>query len=337
MVLGGWGTIIASALALIAASPVAAATVLVFNDNEGNLGFNDPTVVAPLPGNPATTLGEQRFNAFQAAADRWGDILVSDVTIRVSAAMSPLSCGPTSGVLGSAGAASVFRDFTGAPRANTWYHSALADALAGFDLDEENPADFDILATFNSDVDDDPNCFTGATWWYGIGVSRPPGTIDFAAVVLHEMGHGLGVSTFVNNSTGDKFLSRDDIYMTFLEDHSTGDLWPSMTNNERAASAIDTGDLHWVGSQVLSKSGILSAGTVGTHVRMYAPSPLEGGSSVSHWDTALSPNELMEPFLTNSPQQILTGALLGDEGWTVRVFGDGFETGDVDRWSSSVP
>src|SRR5262249_47637205 len=68
----------------------------------------------------------------------------------------------------------------------------------------------------------------------------------------------------------------------------------------RAASTIDTGDLHWVGSAVVANSGILSAGRDAAtgHVEMYAPNPVESGSSVSHFSTSLTPNEAMEPIYT---------------------------------------
>ena len=56
---------------------------------------------------------------------------------------------------------------------------------------------------------------------------------------------------------------------------------------------------------------------------MYAPNPVEGGSSISHWDTTLFPNQLMEPSINLdlshsvvAPRD-LTFALLRDIGWCV--------------------
>ena len=50
---------------------------------------------------------------------------------------------------------------------------------------------------------------------------------------------------------------------------------------------------------------------------MYAPNPLEQGSSVSHWDTSAEPSLLMEPFITNglSDEVDLTKFLFEDIGW----------------------
>ena len=45
-----------------------AATIVIVNQNAVGVGFNDPSAVAPVGGNPGTTLGQQRLLAFQHAA-----------------------------------------------------------------------------------------------------------------------------------------------------------------------------------------------------------------------------------------------------------------------------
>jgi hypothetical protein len=50
--------------------------------------------------------------------------------------------------------------------------------------------------------------------------------------------------------------------------------------------------------------------------RMYAPNPLENGSSVSHWDTPETPNLLMEPFINSDLTGVdLTPYAFADIGW----------------------
>ena len=115
---------------LVLTTTAQAATIQIVNADGTNEGFNDPTVVAPVGGNPGTTLGDQRLNVFQHAADIWGALLPSNVTIRVRSRFDALSCSATSATLGSAGPVSVFRNFANAPLGNTWYHGALADRLA---------------------------------------------------------------------------------------------------------------------------------------------------------------------------------------------------------------
>ncbi len=206
------------------------------------------------------------------------------------------------------------RDFPGALYASTWYPQALANSLADADLSPSNP---DLAATFNSSIDDDDACLVGLDWYLGLD-GNTGGGIDLLDVVIHEIGHGVGFLTLVNEETGGRFFSLDDVFMKFLEDHSTGQGWDTMSNAERAASAIDTGDLHWVGPEVVAASGFLAAGVHPSgHVQMYAPNPPEGGSSLSHWDVALEPNELMEPSITWPPIQDpgLAFELMLDIGW----------------------
>jgi hypothetical protein len=68
-------------------------------------------------------------------------------------------------------------------------------------------------------------------------------------------------------------------------------------------------------------SFLIRAGTTAGFVRLYAPNPVEPGSSVSHWDTSLRPDQLMEPFarpevgFALKPSQDLTFSLLQDLGW----------------------
>jgi hypothetical protein len=52
-------------------------------------------------------------------------------------------------------------------------------------------------------------------------------------------------------------------------------------------------------------------------MRLYAPNPVEQGSSISHWDTSAMPNLLMEPNLSaDLPHTVdLTLPALRDIGW----------------------
>ncbi|MDZ7639839.1 MAG: PA domain-containing protein [Bryobacterales bacterium] len=71
----------------------------------------------------------------------------------------------------------------------------------------------------------------------------------------------------------------------------------------------------------LRLSAVFRSGLSGGFPRLYAPNPFQQGSSVSHWDITLTPNQLMEPFinldLTQSlqPPQDLTFPLFQDIGW----------------------
>ena len=109
--------------------PAFATDIVIVNQDGANEGFNDTNSVAPVGGNTGTTIGQQRLNVFNTAAEVWECKLTSSVPILVGSNFDPLFCNETSATLGSAGPITVFRDFTGAPVANTWYVSSLANAI----------------------------------------------------------------------------------------------------------------------------------------------------------------------------------------------------------------
>ena len=120
---------------LLAAAPLsAAARLTIVNANDAGVGFNDTTPAEPVGGNTGTTVGQQRLNAFQNAAELWGALIDSDVEIRIKASFEPLDCTATTGTLGAAGPSTSVQGFTNAPLPGTWYVAALACKIAGRDL-----------------------------------------------------------------------------------------------------------------------------------------------------------------------------------------------------------
>lgn len=242
-----WAGILALALGSFSVSSHAAATIIINNGNAAGVGFNDPTPAAPVGGNTGTTLGEQRLNAFQAAASKWGATLTSNTPIIVLATLEPLTCTATSAVLGSAGAISVFRDFPGAAFPATWYSVALANKLVGSDQ-APGPGNADIRARFNSNLGA-PGCLTGVSFY--LGLDNNHGTdIDLVSVLLHEFAHGLGFQTFTSGSTGAPFAGFPSVYDHFLLDTTTNLTWVQMTNAQRQASALNSRKLVWTGANV---------------------------------------------------------------------------------------
>lgn len=295
------------------------ATIVIENGDPAGVGFNDPTAAAPVGGNSGTTVGQQRLNAFQFAANIWGAALTSGPTITIRASWASLSCSSSSGVLGSAGnSGSIWRDFAGAVP-GTWYGNALRNALTNSD---GNGAPAEINAQFNSNIGN-PGCLESLHWYYGLDANEGGTGIDLVAVLLHEFAHGLGFQTFTNSSSGAQVSGFPSIYDRFLLDNTTGKTWPQMTNAERAASAINTNNLVWNGPQGTSDAAtVLSSGKdPAGHPQVYAPNPVQPGSSVSHWNTTATPNQLMEPSINGNlthnvtPPQDLTFSLMRDIGW----------------------
>ena len=298
-------------LCLLPGFTQAAATITIINADSAGEGFNDSTAFTAQGGNFATTLGQARLNAFQYAANLIAMHIESSIEIRVSAQMNPLG-GNNPITLGSASPYVVTRDFANAPQASTWYSIAVAEKLAGTELN----SGVDISATFNSDVDRN-DTMAGRTFYYGFDLN--PGTdTDFVAVVLHELIHGLGFLSLVDISDGSKYFTLNDAYMLHLERHgSTPADYPTMTDSQRLAASTDTGVLHWTGANVLANDDALTGGKSNDHVEMYAPSTASSGSSVSHFSNDVTPNELMEPFYTSALHTPgLATHLLADVGWS---------------------
>jgi hypothetical protein len=305
----------ATALALPTTLLAQASITVNYQDAAGE-GFNDPgppDAASTAGGNVGSTLGEQRRIALVYAANIWGRLLNSSQTIVIGVRFEPQFCDATNATLGATGTNTVHRDFVGSLVSNTWYPAALANALAGADLAPETD---DIGATFNSAIDDG-SCAFPKFWYYGLDESPPAGAIDFVSIVLHELAHGLGFQTFVDLATGTRLGGFDDVFMLWLEDHSTGLTYPEMNDATRVAASTNSGNLHWVGPEVIADgSGLVSGRHPSGHVEMYAPNPLDAGSSVSHFSTSLSPDELMEPSFTGANHDVgLSLAVMQDIGW----------------------
>lgn len=243
-------------------------------------------------------------NAFQYAVDIWASYLESSVPITINANWASIG-GST---LGFAGANDYEINFSGAPTSNVWYPAALANKLAGFDL---NPGTSDISCTFNSNTN----------WYYGTDGNTPSGQYDLVSVVLHELGHGLGCigGSSYNNGTGTYgFSGTPVIWDTFIENNSNVDLSTFSSPSTSLGSQLTSNNLYWDGTNGVD-------GLNGTRPRIYAPSNWNGGSSYSHLNEGSYPsgnaNSLMTPFIGSAEAIHDPGpAMLGmfqDMGWEI--------------------
>jgi uncharacterized repeat protein (TIGR01451 family) len=249
-------TLLAIAFVVFPVLAHAGAKITIINQDPAGVGFNDTTAANPIGGNTGTTVGQQRLIAFEKAAEIWGDILDSDVEIRIQAKFSPLECETNSGVLGSAGPRAIESDHPGAPVAGTWYHIALANRQAGEDRDLVGN---DIQAQFNGDLGK-PGCLTGLSWYYGLDGLAPANSVDLLVVLLHEFAHGLGFSELINDSNGsfccensNPVVIQPDAYSRFIRDNVSGLNFIEMSNSQRRA-ALTSGGLVWTGDAVFEKA-----------------------------------------------------------------------------------
>jgi hypothetical protein len=320
-----------AALALAAgmvATPAQAFTFAVTYNDAAGVGFNDNTARAPVGGNSGTTLGQQRRNALEYALARWGERLQSSVQVRVTADWIGFTSGDCNNFSGTLGQAGPTLHTVGAGQANTLYPDALANALFGNGSDLF-PGNADITAHFNPFIDSSNTCLGGAGFYYGLD-NDFGAQFNFVATAMHELGHGLGFVSTTDPVTGDPVHPNNQpntdlfaIFDRFVFDSTTTLFWPAMTDAQRAASATNSPNLVFNGTNSNAGSAFLSAGRTSGRARLYAPSPAQDGSSVSHWDVAATPNLLMEPNATDDKDATatlfvdLTTCAFADLGWTL--------------------
>lgn len=298
-----------------------AATITIVNRDGPGEGFNDPSPFTAAGDNVAATLGQARLNAFSYAAKLWGARLVSKVEIKVDAQMNPLDCGLTYAVIGNAGPNTVDRDFPrndpayAPPRPNTWYAQAVANAIAGFD---RTATLAEISAEFNSSLGAG-TCAPTTSWYLGLDGRGASNQLDLVSVVFHELGHGLGFSSFLDQSTGAKLSGRDDAFTNGLMlEGAVPAALSAMTDAQRLSAMTGDPNLTWSGNATAVYLPRPTAGQTNGRVRLHAPNPVEFGSSVGHFSAALAPNELMEPYYNGANHKMgLALPVLNDVGWLV--------------------
>ncbi len=206
-------------------------------------GFNDPG------------LGDQRRAALEVAANVWGLILGSSVTVNIEARFEELPCDEDSATLAKAGPQFAFLDFPGG-EPGVWYAGPLAESLSSQNLSLSDNSDrnaADLRITFNNAID--TGCLgQGSGYYYGLDDNVPPGQISFATVALHEMGHGLGFTGLVDLITGELFRGAPDIYTKLTYDTKKKKHWDEMSNVQRRKSAVRNGRVSFDGAKTTRRA-----------------------------------------------------------------------------------
>jgi hypothetical protein len=250
--------------------------------------------------------------AFQFAVDIWSNLLESSVDIRVDATFGPLN----PGVLGGASPNGFLPlNGPGIPP-NTLYPRALAEKIIGAETaDGSNNPSNDISATFSST----------ANFYFGLDANPPSGQVDFVSVVLHELGHGLGIVGFArvddnNNPTQGllRFSNFIGIWDNFIENGTPAAIASFSDPSAALLNEYTSNDLFCNSALATAQNGNLKPST-------HAPATFQQGSSYSHWDEATypagHPNSLMTPSIApgeaiHDPGSVTLG-FMEDMGWSV--------------------
>ncbi len=205
-------------------------------------------------------------NQVQDAIDLWAANFDSKVQINVEATWSRST---SADILGSARPDRYYAKFVGAPDSSLWYPSALANAIAGKDLDLINP---EIIIQINSEAD-----------WDLDGLGKPTRfEYDLKSVMVHELAHGLG---FLSTSAY-IFDRTKGLYVGILEQPTPFDAYSQTEDGNRLADLPSrsfelgkalTNKLVWSGAEGTKANN-------GVKPLLYTPSTYESGSSVSHLD-----------------------------------------------------
>ncbi|MDX2282683.1 MAG: PKD domain-containing protein [Bacteroidia bacterium] len=268
--------------------------------------------------------------AFAYAASLWEQELLAPIPVHIDAVFAPLP-GAT------LGRASLSLSSSPAPAVpGALYPVALVNQQTGCDV---SPLSAEITIQINS----------AAAWYTGTDANPGPAEYDLVTVVLHEIGHGLGMAGSLRYDDGAGAAECSGLAGTgcivgapFILDAYTVDAGSTpltaYTNYSGAlGGALTSNALFFSGPAANAAYG-------GANPPLYAPAVFQPGSSHSHLDEAVfpagDPNSLMTPQLgtaeaIHDPGPVFR-AMLEDFGWTLaNVPSAGFSVRDA--WVVNKP
>ena len=322
----------------------------IYTDVPGT-GFNDTTALTEEErallgdnGNSAGTLGQARRNAFEHAAGLLERRLPGSNTIRVEASFRFFEEEDT---VARAYQGKVI-SFGPEELLHIGYPPALAEKIAGRPLIDESAPH--LAVAFSRSLE----------FYYGFYGEVPPSSIDFVAIAVHEIIHGLGFHSSLEEDGSFPGVTLDvtgpaqsfsldvpewqriyDVQMYSEEDREfIVDLEPR--DRERAITS-DTG-LLWDGTARPGEENSCSYGQRMAELksagvapdgkpRLHAPPTFKEGSSITHVHT--DTDDIMEYLYPYPADMDLSLAMLRDMGWEIND--EGFPPSCVPTGISVTP
>jgi len=248
---------------------------------------------------------ENAKSAFLYVVSIYENLISSDIPITVEVNWEAMG----TNVLASTSPSSFYKNFTGARMSNVYYPVALAEKLAGKEL---NGSESDIVCTFNKNI----------SWYLGTDGNGPSTQYDFVTVALHELVHGLGFSGFFNVENGVGDLENTNhlpsIYDWYVYQNSLQvcDHDHFAAPSTQLKSALESGELSLQGNDGEEVEGV------------YAPKTWNDGSSIYHYNESGfekgDANALMSPYIFKGEAIHYPGdktlSILADLGWKALSF-----------------
>ncbi len=252
---------------------------------------------------------ESAKKAFEYAVSIWAKSIYSPVTINIHATWELLN----NSTLGHGKPSLFYRNFKGTPQANVFYPVALVEKLTGKEYNGDEEAD--ISCSFNS----------SQTWYFGTDGKTPASQYDFVTAVLHEIGHGLGISGFFTAENGIASFCNSS------NSPSIYDFYVFNTNQQRISdNLLFPSPSEELTRQLTSNSLIFSYLTddsANEKTTIYAPGTWVNGISIYHLKktdfTEGAPNELMSAYAYKGEAIHYPGAktlqVLAEIGWSINA------------------
>ncbi|WP_320824130.1 tandem-95 repeat protein [Reinekea sp.] len=244
------------------------------------------------------------------AAQFWADIVRSSVPIEVYVDAGNKTCSQTYNVQVKTVPPASAINFPQAPQADTYYPIALANSLAGTDL---QPSAVDIGIAFNARMITRTAC---QKWYLGYDADYNYNQYSLYFETLQELAHGLGLIPLANLSTGERLNGQTDTYLNQLKSSITGHALADMTGAEIRAIAQQGSDLAFAGAESWAAASGLGFGRTDDALLLFTRSYAMPELTGLHLHDSTRPKQLMMVDLHDAiPETDLAVAMLEDIGW----------------------
>lgn len=302
------------------------------NISAGGYGFADGTVVG------STTVGQLRRDSVNATAAYMNTILDGRGTINATWNQS-LNVAPSGGgvVLGSFGGSTIFPGGEGSFSNSLMYTRGRTGISPSADADGSGQINFNSGVGWHYAVPGTNTTLSGGGFTSG-------GTVDLISVLAHEIGHGLGFTSFANQSST---VGAEGQFTEWNRNMVRGSTNPSamfVTDKTQANFGTFIGPVDTFTNGNDSNTGLFFNGSYsrevfagGGPVPLFAPSSFQPGSSLSHVNDSTA---LMNPSVSTGVTRRFLAyeiAMMMDLGWnTYNWNGTKSSAANTGNWSEGI-